>query len=101
MTLTSTSGYASTFEDRKLKPGAHKIQNIVSQTYVDIRENTRELCHLPAVVLEGNGLVGSRPRLAHIVEIVTIFSGKFTLWIPDMVYIRYGRELCSNSFKVY
>ena len=88
MTLTSTSGYTSIFKDGKLKPGVYKIQNIVSQTYVDIQEHTRELCCRPATVLEENGLVSSRPRLAHIVVIETIFSGKFTLWVPGIAYIR-------------
>ena len=69
MTLTSTSGYTSIFKDGKLKPGIYKIKNIVSQTYVDIREHTRELCCRPATVLEGNKLVGSYPRLAHIVVV--------------------------------
>ena len=51
----------SIFKDGKLKPGIYKIQNIVGQTYVDIREHTRELCCRPATLLEGKGLVGLCP----------------------------------------
>ncbi|KAF9648165.1 hypothetical protein BDM02DRAFT_3187334 [Thelephora ganbajun] len=56
MTPTSTNNSISIFKDGKLKPGIYKIQNIVSQTYVDIREHTRELCGRPATLLEGGGL---------------------------------------------
>ena len=51
----------STFKDGKLKPGVYQIQNIVGQTYVDIREHTGELCCRPATLLEGKGLVGLCP----------------------------------------
>jgi hypothetical protein len=50
------------FKNGKLEPGIYKIQNIVSQTYVDMREHTRELCCRHATLLDGKGLVGSRPR---------------------------------------
>ena len=91
MTLTSTNDYVSIFKDGKLKPGIYKIQNIVSQTYVDVREHTRELCCRPAAVLEGNGLVSPCPHLAHIVIIMITFSEKFFLWVPGIPYTRYGR----------
>ena len=64
MVLTSTDDSVSILKDGKLKPGVYKIQNIVGQTYVDIREHSRELCGRPATVLEGKGLVGSCPYLA-------------------------------------
>ena len=64
MVVTSTNDPASIFKDGKLKPGVYKIQNIVGQTYVDIREHSRELCGRPATVLEGKGLVGSCLYLA-------------------------------------
>jgi len=44
------------FESGKLKPGIYRIQNIVGQTYVDIREHSKELCCRPATLLEGKGL---------------------------------------------
>ncbi|KAF9648158.1 hypothetical protein BDM02DRAFT_2342614 [Thelephora ganbajun] len=56
MTLTSADDSVSIFKDGKLKPGVYKIQNIVGQTYVDIREHTRELCGRPTTLLEGGGL---------------------------------------------
>ena len=99
MTLTSTNDYASIFKDGKLKPGVYKIQNIVSQTYVDIREHTRELCCRPAAVLEGNGLVSPCPHLAHAVVIVIIFSGKFSRWVLGIPYTRCGRGSCFARFK--
>ena len=70
--------------------------------YVDVWERTGGPCSWPATVLEGGGLVGSCPRLAPIIVIVTIFSGKFTLWVPGIVpHIRYSHELGFNSFKVH
>jgi hypothetical protein len=54
----------SIFEDGKLRPGIYKIMNIVGQTYVDIREHTKELCCRPAAASRGKGLVGSCLRLA-------------------------------------
>jgi hypothetical protein len=58
MTLTSTSGSSSVFEDGKLKPGIYKIQNIHTDTYLDIEVSTREVCCRPAKDLgKGRGLV--------------------------------------------
>ena len=57
MTLTSEKSSDSMFEDGKLKPGVYKIQNIVGQTYLDIRDHTQELCCRPAAALDGKGLV--------------------------------------------
>jgi len=99
MTLTSTGGYTSIFKDGKLKPGLYKIQNIVSQTYVDIQEHTRELCCRPAAVIEGNGLVSLHLHLAHIVVVVMIFSGKSTLWVLDIAYTRHSREFYSVRLR--
>jgi len=94
MTLTSTNDSVSIFKDGKLKPGIYKIRNIRGQTYVDIREHTRELCGRPATVLEGNGLVGSRPRLTpKAVVLTTIFSGKFSLPGQDIPFAGYSVEL--------
>ena len=46
------------FRDGRLKPGIYKIQNIVTQTYVDIEVHRRTVCSRPAQNLqEGNGLV--------------------------------------------
>ncbi|KAF9781772.1 hypothetical protein BJ322DRAFT_1161694 [Thelephora terrestris] len=56
MTLTAEKDSPSMFEDGKLKPGIYKIQNIVGQTYVDIRDHSQELCCRPASALEGQGL---------------------------------------------
>ena len=79
VTSTPTSDSMPVFEDGKLRPGIYKIMSIIGQTYVDIREHNRELCGRPTTVLEGKGLVGSYLRLAPIVVVMTILSGKFTL----------------------
>jgi len=56
MTLNSTSDSSSIFKDGKLKPGIYKIQNIQSETYLDIRVHSREVCCRPANDLgEGRG----------------------------------------------
>ena len=48
----------SIFEDGKLKPGIYKIQNLYSQTFLDLHEFTRELCCRPATALtDGRGRV--------------------------------------------
>ena len=58
MTPTSTSGSSSVFKDEKLNPGIYKIQNIHTDTYLDIEVSTREVCCRPAKDLgEGRGLV--------------------------------------------
>jgi len=62
MTLNSTTDSASIFENGKLKPGIYKIQNLRSETYLDIHRHSKELCCRPARDLEdGGGLV--RPSL--------------------------------------
>ena len=54
-TMTSSS---SIFENGRLKPGIYKIQNLSSETYLDIHRHSKELCCRPARDLEdGGGLV--------------------------------------------
>ena len=82
MVLTSTEDPGSILKDGKLKPGVYKIQNIVGQTYVDIREHAKELCCRPATVLEGKGLVGSCPHLTPIVlSLPSVGNSSFWSWI--------------------
>lgn len=58
MTLTSTNSSPSIFENGKLKPGTYKIQNIYTETYLDIEVHSREVCCRPEGDLgEGRGLV--------------------------------------------
>ena len=58
MTRNSTSGLPSIFEDGELKPGVYKIQNLESETYLDIHQHTKQVCCRPARDLEdGRGLV--------------------------------------------
>ena len=82
---TSMNDSASIFKDGKLEPGVFKIQNIVSQTYLDVREHTRELCCRPATHLDGKGLVGSRSNLAHTITVTVTPVGNpsFGFWIHD------------------
>jgi hypothetical protein len=92
MAQTSTDDSVSVFRDGKLKPGIYKIQNIVGQTYLDIREHTKELCCRPVTVLEGKGLVGSSPHLIPVAIVIVTFSGKFSLRVPDIPYEGCGVE---------
>ena len=39
MTFNSPSDSPSIFEDGRLRPGIYKIQNLYSQTYLDIHEH--------------------------------------------------------------
>ena len=58
MSADSPNDSFSIFNNGKLKPGVYKIQNLYSQTYVDIHEHSRDLCCRPATTLgEGRGLV--------------------------------------------
>jgi len=41
----------SIFTDGNLQPGIYKVQNLASQTYLEIQEHSRGLCCRPATVL--------------------------------------------------
>jgi len=60
MVLTSMDDSVSIFEDGKLKSGIYKIQNIVGQTHLEVRDHSKQLCCRSAAALkDGNGLVRS------------------------------------------
>jgi len=62
MTLSSTGNSSSILEGGKLKPGTYKIQNIYTETYVDIEVHSREMCCRPAKDLgDGKGIVRRYP----------------------------------------
>ena len=49
-------------EDGKLQPRIYKVQNIRTETYVDIEIHLREVCCRPTETLrEGRGLVSQYP----------------------------------------
>ena len=49
---------APIFQDGRLRPGVYKIQNLKSETYLDVIQHSKELCCRPARDLEdGKGLV--------------------------------------------
>ena len=61
MVYNSPRSPPSIFQGGRIKPGVYKIQNIVSKTYVDIKDDVRELCGRPSQVLEyGRDQVSSR-----------------------------------------
>ena len=70
MTQNSTSDSPSILKDGKLKPGIYKIQNINTETYVDVEVHTREVRCRPAKDLgEGRGLVSRcSPTVNHTSE---------------------------------
>ena len=86
MTLDSPNDSCSIFENGRLKPGIYKIQNLHSQTYLDIHEHSREMCCRPARDLEeGTGLVrpiSNRLRFVYL----TIRSGKSCPSRLDILY---------------
>ncbi|KAF9781766.1 hypothetical protein BJ322DRAFT_1111688 [Thelephora terrestris] len=62
MTLHSTGGSSSIFQDGRLKPGIYKVRNVYTQTFVDIEEHSRKICSRPLQNLEeGNGLWEIKP----------------------------------------
>ena len=58
ITMNSTGNSSSILKEGKLKPGIYKIQNIQSQTYLDVEVHSRGVCCRPAKdIEEGRGLV--------------------------------------------
>ena len=47
MTQKSTTDPPRIFEDGKLKPGIYKIQNLRSETYLDVHQHSKEVCCRP------------------------------------------------------
>ena len=85
---------SSIFQDGKLKPGIYRIRNIVSQTYVDIKDDVHELCGRPSTVLEsGRGEV-SLLQLCWMPTCLTTNSGRSN---PSAQGIQSGR-LVSPSY---
>ena len=80
------SDSVSIFKDGKLEPGVFKIQNIASQTYLDVRDHTKEVCCRPAEYLDGKGLVGSRSNFAYTITVTATPSGKSVLRVLDTRY---------------
>jgi len=57
MTFNSINNFPSIFKDGKLEPGIYKIQNLRSDTYLDIHQHSNEVCCRHARDLEeGRGL---------------------------------------------
>jgi len=54
MSLSSIFGSSSIFQNGKLKPGVYKIQNVRSETYLDLHLHSMELCCRPAKDLAAN-----------------------------------------------
>ena len=60
--MKSTGDSSSILKDGKLKPGIYKIQNLQSETYVDIEAHSGKVCCRPAKDLgEGRGFVSRHP----------------------------------------
>ena len=75
MLQNSNTGSTIFQADGKLKPGIYKIQNIVGKTYVDIKDDVRELYGKTSTALEdGRGQVS--PRLGLPPTHLTTNSGK-------------------------
>ncbi|KAF9783525.1 hypothetical protein BJ322DRAFT_1071542 [Thelephora terrestris] len=57
MNLNSPNASFSIFKDGRLKPGIYRIQNIRSDTYLDIHQHSNEVCCRPKrEIEEGRGL---------------------------------------------
>ena len=58
------------FKDGKPKPGVFKIQNVCTETFVDIEVHSRSVCCRPAKDLgEGRGVVRQYPlSLVHVTD---------------------------------
>ena len=94
MLQNSNTGSTIFQADGKLKPGIYKIQNIVGKTYVDIKDDVRELCGKTSTALEdGRGQVSLRLGLppTHL----TTNSGKSS---PSAQDTRSGRSASTPSY---
>lgn len=74
MTLSSESicDPSPIFQDGKLKPGVYKIQNLYTDTYLDVHLHSMELCCRPAKDLENKrGFVRMSPprRFVHLTTV--------------------------------
>ena len=67
------------FQDGKLKPGIYKIQNLRSETYLDVLQHSKEVCCRPARDPgDRKGLV--RPYICYLLFVyLTLRSGKSRL----------------------
>ncbi|KAF9781833.1 hypothetical protein BJ322DRAFT_1078655 [Thelephora terrestris] len=52
MSWNSRTSLSSNFQDGDLRPGVYRIQNLYSETYLDIHEHSKELCCRPFRDLE-------------------------------------------------
>ena len=58
MTEHSTNRTSSIFENGRVRPGIYMIENLASETYLDIHRQSKQLCCRPAQDLEeGRGIV--------------------------------------------
>jgi len=81
MTLSSTTDPHRIFENGKLKPGIYRIQNLRSETYLDVLQHSKELCCRPARDIGAKkGLV--RPCLPFAVRVseVLLKVGNQAIW---------------------
>lgn len=86
MTTHTPKGSSSILQGGKLKSGIYKIQNVYTETYVDIETHSRSVCCRPAENLEeGNGLVRLFPHFLVRVYL-TITSGRSSLLGLDILY---------------
>lgn len=68
---------SSILQDGRIRPGTYKIKNIVSQTYVDIKDHVREICGRPSSVLEkSRGQVSFQLSSQHWLQCLTTTSGR-------------------------
>jgi len=75
MAPNPTSDLPPIFEDGELKPGIYKIQNIYSETFLDIHVHSREVCCRPLQDLgEERGLVSQYPL--SVLMYLTVGSGR-------------------------
>lgn len=72
MTFKSTTDSSSIFEDGNLRPGIYEIQNLSSETYLDIHRHSMEVLSPRQRSRDGRGLV----RLHLPLAFLTIRSGK-------------------------
>ena len=77
MHLSPNDDPMSIFVDGKLKPGTYKVQNLASDTYLEVLEPSKELCCRPAAVLTPNDalVIWNKPLTLKQTKLLKILSG--------------------------
>jgi len=100
MTPNSTSNSSSIFKDGKLKPGIYKIQNLYTDTYLDIHRHSKEVCCRPAKDLEDGRDLWEIKQFGAGYTVQRVDPGKPEQFCTPVNGIKPGTALCVAAYPV-